>query len=196
MPYPTSHFSKQRWLEFENIIAGETIPAFGVFWCNGIHTTRLRYQADKPDGIGVFAEKIIGVNGPRPVADGKTGLMTFDWPALVKQTGSFAVDQLHCGPIDDWTMDAKGFGFRAMTSDMTINGTTVILVGPDRHQILLGKADSTHNKGTTGTVSIFSHTTDTGFNLTVRNRIETVPSGNVEYVAYVGDRWETVGIEP
>lgn len=67
-------------------------------------------------------------------------------------------------------------------------------------RVILGKTDAAHNKGSAGTVSIYSGATqgsetDTTNNVTVYNRFADVESGKWVLVIRVGNGWEMIAAE-
>jgi hypothetical protein len=183
MPGEFSPFQQMQWVEFRND-AGETIPAFGIVRLTGIaaiDATRVVLTAAKPNVFG--CQHNAAINGPTAVSSGRYGVCTraaVDVALYDTADGTPAFGE-KWGPRDgSWKLKKNTGGFSVLGPTNPDQG--LVLVSPAPMRMFVGKTDGTHNKGGSGTISIYAGTlgseTDTGLNMTgVYNRFATLTSG-------------------
>lgn len=191
------------WLEYRNDSA-ETVPPWGVLRITGVTVPepgRVVLLADKPTGYGCQHRALL--NGPTAVAAGKYGVATrgmFSAALYETADGTPAAGER-------WGPRGGSWKLRKWTGGFAVVGVTrasagLVLVQPVPMVSLLGKTDAAHNRGTTGTVSIYAGPlggeTDTLLDLTgVYNRMGDVPAGKWVRCAWndQGNDWELVAAE-
>jgi hypothetical protein len=195
-------FAQMRWRECRND-SGEEVPAFAVLRVTGSTTVRqqLVLTVSKPNAYG--SQGLHAVNGPQAIASGKSGVCTFSSPAPVLYDtgdGTPAVGE-RWGPRDSsWKLRKNTGGFQISGSPDSTSGVVLAVVSPMLS--FVGKTDSSHSKGSTGTISIYSGAlgseSDTGVNMTgVYNRFANVASAKWVRCHWNqdGQQWELVAAE-
>jgi hypothetical protein len=155
----------------------------------------------KPNTYG--SQGLHALNGPQAVAAGASGLCTFAMPApAVYETsdGTPAFGE-KWGPRDgSWKLRKNTGGFQIAGSPDATHGVVLVVASPMLS--FVGKTDADHDKGATGTVSIYAGSlgseSDTGANMTdVYNRFADIASGKWVRCAWNhdGQQWELTAAE-
>lgn len=140
--------------------SGETIPAFAVMQINDAALDRERPYVEvvKPTSSG----RLYLFNGPRDVADEATALGYREGRALV--SGSTTSDLW--GPVaGEWELASGGYQFE-LAGELDSETSFFLLAG---HRIIRGQTNASHAKGATGTIRIYSGSTDTGRTISAVN---------------------------
>lgn len=195
--------SPDPFLTFRND-AGEPIPAFGIVRITGLAVLepgRVVLTAGKPNTYGCQWQCM--VNGPTPVDTGKYGVCSRGpfVAALYDTADSPPVAGERWGPREStWKLRRNTGGF--VVVGVTKSSAGLVLVQPAAMLSFVGKTDAAHNKGATGTISIYAGTlgseTDTGVNMTgVYNRFANVASSKWARCEWNGPAadWELVAAE-
>jgi hypothetical protein len=174
----------------------EEIPAFACVKIDSVlflSDDQIVYNLSKPDTFG--SQWGHAFNGPRPIAAGGNdyGHITvgplavgmYDTADGTPEAGQF------WGPRDaDWKLRKSTGGFRVLGTEnqnqYSGQRTDLIVVQHWPMLTLIGKADAIISSDTTGTVSIYWRQpnpagftlTDTGVNISARNRLETDIAAN------------------
>lgn len=181
---------QQRLVEFRNA-SGQIVPSFGVLQITGSEVAgvgRKILTVTRPDGT---AGAVYAVNSHLPVAVGKGGMCTLDFPALAAYAtgdGTPAVNELW-GPKSGQFTLAKGLpGFTIIGTP--VDGNVLIALGTGGG-IIIGKTDSSHAKGATGTISVWTKYSgsDTGVNISAVNPFADVASGKWVLVVLVNGEY-------
>lgn len=186
-------------IPFRNDSSGsETVPAYGVMRVTGSttisgveHVTVAKPNTD-------FKRKYL-VNGPTAVPYNETGKGTWleeaDW-VLYDDSNTPTLGE-SWGPSDgSWKLKKWRYGFTIVGNPS--GGTTdIVRAWQEEINEFIGKTDSTHNKNSTGTVSIYDgNLADTTDNMaSVENKFANVGSGKWVQVRWNAGKWHLVAAE-
>ncbi|MFN0055921.1 MAG: hypothetical protein ACKV0T_27570 [Planctomycetales bacterium] len=191
------------WFTYRND-SGEKIPAFGIVRLTGVAVLepgRVVLTAGRPNTFGCQWQ--CAINGPTPIQADRLGVCTRS--PQVAALYETADGTPHFG--EQWGPRDGGWKLRKQTGGFGVVGVTnstagLVLVEPHPLLSFVGKTDAAHNKGATGTVSIFAgplgSETDTLANMTgVHNRFANVASGKWVRCAWngQGSDWEIIAAE-
>jgi len=180
------------WRQFRND-SGEVIPGCSILRVTGVATVNDRQMltVGKPNTYG--SQFFHAINDIAEIPVGGYGMCTLGWTAVVNYDsadGTPAYGEAW-GPRDaTWKAKKNTGGFMVVGNPDTTN----FLVEVQKLPMLsfIGKTDSSHAKGATGTISIYTGTlgaeTDTTVNMTgVYNRFAALSSG--KWVRCEWDSW-------
>lgn len=156
-----SPFEQNPWKLFRNASA-ETIPPFSVMRITGAENTEqpehaIRFIVEKPNDD--FKTHYL-INGPMAVAAGDDGFGTTlaqaDYVAYRSASGTPALSDWEWGAKSgQWTLEKNRPGFHVCGGTKTTAGVNVMVARQRVVTDLIGKADSSISKGSTGTVSVW-----------------------------------------
>jgi hypothetical protein len=184
---------------FRNDSSGsETVPAYGVMRITGStdisgteHVTIAKPNSD-------FKRKYL-VNGATAVPYNETGLGTWleeaDW-VLYDDANTPALGESWGPSNDSWKLKKWRYGF-TIVGNPTGGATDLVRAWQEEVNEFQGKTDSTHNKGSSGTISIYDgNDADTTDNMaSVKNIYANVASGKWVQVRWVAGFWKLVSAE-
>ena len=168
-------YGGQRLIEFRND-SSETAPAFGVLRPTGVDVKDGRpiVVIGKPDSFGGRPDYLI--NGPAAVASGGYGAATNDLPTFaIRSTAIGTAAGQEVGPVaGEWGMSSHSVGFTTFGDTFT-DARSIVWVFRQPMAICLGKTNAAISKSTSGSVSVYTGTTqgsegDTGIDITCLNR--------------------------
>jgi hypothetical protein len=180
--------------------AEEEIPAFAVMRVTGIETTGGRATATVAKPSSTF-QRLYLVNGAVKVASGKFGegswLSEANYVLYNASSGTPAYGESWGPKNGQWSLEEYRYGFTILGGNTGSDDTA--RTGAIQHQVngFIGKTDSSHAKGATGTISIYDgNEVDTTDNMTgVDNLFATVASGKWVDVEWRGGRWYLTSAE-
>jgi hypothetical protein len=170
--------------------SGEQIPAYGVFKVT--ETVNVTghgpiLKAEKPDTYG--SQYIHFVNGPQPVEDTKIGYCANpSQPIFAKYDDADTPANAELwGPDSSFDLKKDVGGFQIIGG--AVSGRVLVVQAP--MVIFLGKTDASHDKGASGTVSVWDGVlgseTDTTKNITgVENHFADLATTKFILAAYRG----------
>lgn len=184
---------------FRNDSSGsETVPAYGVMRVTGSvdidgveHVTVAKPNTD-------FKRKYL-VNGPTAVPYNETGKGTWleeaDW-VLYDDANTPAIGE-SWGPSDgSWKLKKWRYGF-TIVGNPSGGATDIVRAWQEEINEFIGKTDSTHNKNSQGTISIYDgNLADTTDNMaSVENKFANVSSSKWVQVRWNAGKWHLVAAE-
>lgn len=184
---------------FRNDSSGsETVPAYGVMRVTGSvdidgveHVTVAKPNTD-------FKRKYL-VNGPTAVPYNETGKGTWleeaDW-VLYDDANTPALGE-SWGPSDgSWKLKKWRYGF-TIVGNPSGGATDIVRAWQEEINEFIGKTDSTHNKNSQGTISIYDgNLADTGDNMaSVENKFANVGTTKWVQVRWNAGKWHLVAAE-
>lgn len=186
-------------IPFRNDSSGsETVPAYGVMRVTGSatisgveHVTVAKPNTD-------FKRKYL-VNGSTAVPYNETGKGTWleeaDW-VLYDDANTPALGE-SWGPSDgSWKLKKWRYGF-TIVGNPSGGSTDIVRAWQEEANEFIGKTDSTHNKNSQGTISIYDgNLADTGDNMaSVENKFANVSSSKWVQVRWNAGKWHLVAAE-
>lgn len=178
--------------------ASATIPAYAVMRVTGsVTVTGTEYvTVAKPNTD--FKRKYL-VNGSAEVLNGEYGVGTWleeaDW-VLYDDANTPAVGESWGPKNDSWKLNKWRYGF-TIIGNPSGGATDIVRAWQEEANEFIGKTDSTHNKNSTGTVSIYDgNLSDTTDNMSsVENKFANVSSGKWVQVRWNAGKWHLVAAE-
>lgn len=192
--------SQSNVVEFRNN-SGETVP-FGSVMCissteAGSKTNSTRYVITKPT---TALERVLLVcQSSSGVADGSNGEASwlFDGGFVAYDTGSPAIGESWGPKPSQWTLTKWRYGFTVTGTTQTINGVACVAAIQQPVNIFKGKTDAAHNKGSTGTISVYDgNGTDTTINVSsVGNDYANIATTKAVACSWIGGIWQLTSAE-
>jgi hypothetical protein len=181
--------------------SGETIPAYGVMRVSGVQTRGAVpvITVNKPSGT---FQRLYLVNGPLPVSGSSSQEPNFGtWASeaafvLYDDSNTPAYGE-EWGPSNgSWEIKKYRYGFHIL-GGATGGDTDIVGVRQGIVSEFYGQTDGAHNKGSTGTISIFDgNNSDTTDNMaSVQNRYGNVATTKKVTVRCHGGVWQIVSAE-
>lgn len=192
--------AKPSTVEFRNN-SGETVP-YGSVMCissseAGSQTNSVRYVITKPT---TTLERVVLVcQSPSGVASGANGEASWLWDGgfVAYDTGTPAIGESWGPKPSQWTLSKWRYGFTVTGTSQTINGVACINAIQQPVDEFRGKTDAAHNKGSSGTVSIYDgNGTDTTINMSsVENLFANVATTKSVMCRWCAGKWQLVSAE-
>lgn len=189
--------SQPNTVEFRNN-SGETVP-YGSVMCissteSGSKTNSVRYVITKPT---TTLERVLLVcQSASGVANGANGEASwlFEGGFVAYDTGTPAIGESWGPKPSQWTLSKWRYGFTVTGTTQTINGVACISAIQQPVDEFRGKTDATHNKGSSGTVSVYDgNGTDTTINVSsVENIFANVATTKAVMCRWCGGKWQLV----
>jgi hypothetical protein len=178
--------------------SGETVPAYGVMRVTGSVTVDGTEYVTIGKPNSDFKRKYL-VNTGSDVANGAYGTGTW-----LDEGGSVLYDDANTPAIGEswgpsngsWKIKKWRYGF-SIIGNPTGGSTDLVRAWQEEVNEFIGKTDSTHNKNSTGTVSIYDgNLADTTDNMSsVENKFANVSSSKWVQVRWNAGKWHLVAAE-
>lgn len=178
--------------------SGETIPAYGVMRVTGSATVSGTEYVTVSKPNSDFKRKYL-VNTGSAVANGAYGTGTWldegGW-VLYDDASTPALGESWGPKNNSWKLNKWRYGF-TIIGNPTGGSTDLVRAWQEEVNEFIGKTDATHNKNSTGTVSIYDgNLADTTDNMaSVENKFANVSSGKWVQVRWVAGKWHLVAAE-
>ncbi len=178
--------------------ASATIPAYAVMRVTGSVTASGTEYVTVAKPNTDFKRKYL-VNGSSQVLNGEYGVGTWleeaDW-VLYDDTNTPAIGESWGPKNDSWKLNKWRYGF-TIVGNPSGGATDIVRAWQEEANEFIGKTDSTHNKNSTGTVSIYDgNLSDTTDNMSsVENKFANVSSGKWVQVRWNAGKWHLVAAE-
>lgn len=173
-----------QWTAFRND-SGETMPAFGVGRVMGFIPSeqQLYLKVTQPDGT---LGQLYVVNGSTDVISGDYGSCRLQDIGRVLVDGTPAIDETWGPKSGQWEL-AKYYPGFAMFGNLDAHGTAQgVWTGID---IVMGKTDAAHTAGSSGSISVYVNSVDTGINITASNVYADLEINKYCTAARIGGAW-------
>lgn len=178
--------------------ASATIPAYAVMRVTGSVTASGTEYVTVAKPNTDFKRKYL-VNGSSQVLNGEYGVGTWleeaDW-VLYDDANTPAIGESWGPKNDSWKLNKWRYGF-TIVGNPSGGSTDIVRAWQEEANEFIGKTDSTHNKNSTGTVSIYDgNLSDTTDNMSsVENKFANVSSGKWVQVRWNAGKWHLVAAE-
>jgi hypothetical protein len=178
--------------------SGESAPAYAVMRVTGSATVDGAEYVTISKPNTDFKRKYL-VNTGSAVADGEYGIGTWlsdaDW-VLYDDANTPAIGESWGPSSGSWELKKWRYGF-TIVGNPSGGATDIVRAWQEEANEFRGKTDSTHNKGSTGTISIYDgNKADTTDNMaSVENDFANVASGKWVGVRWWGGKWCLVAAE-
>lgn len=166
--------AEQRWLFAKNV-GSQTIPAWGAVEIATTTITAkgyLQFSVKRPTKANLSSD-LVALNGPTPIAVGKFGKVTLDFPALASydDDDTLSIGQSLGTQLNSFELKRHARGFAVVGAAIGSTGSKrVPVVKNPGAQAFIGKLDAELSQGSSVTVSIWSGTanaeTDSTINIT------------------------------
>lgn len=194
---PSFPLDDLRWWPVRNATS-EAIPAYAVMKITSeeVHQGRTRFIVGKPDTT--FLRKGYLINGPSPIAAGKTGSATRETAYALCSSSASPTREESWGPKSgEWKLFQYRPGFYMLGNYQGDGAKQRAIV--EMHEVtqLWGTLDGSLSQGSSATMSVFFRDggswTDSTMNVTVYDRLmktgQSIASGKWVVATWYGDRW-------